>query len=152
MYGSCKCKNIEVQWQTIDHSLVPRACQCSYCMSKGAAYVSKSGSKVEATIHDSNSYGKVQHGSKNAIFHECTNCGDVVFVSVEIDGEMYGAINANCLTNKMGFSNPLLTNFSGESGAEKRKRWRENWCHPVLITNQGSKTSFTRDADTGAPV
>lgn len=136
-YGSCKCKNIEIHWQVIDLTLVPRACLCSYCISKGAAYVSKPHSKFEATIHDDNSYSKVQHGSRSAIFHECTNCKIVVFVTAEIGGEVYGALNANCLINKMGFSNPVSTDFSTESGAEKRERWRKNWCQPVLIKTQG---------------
>jgi len=150
MYGSCKCKNIKVQWQVIDLTLVPRACQCSYCISKGAAYVSKSGSKFEVTIHDDNSYGKVRQGSGSAIFHECTNCEVVVFVTAKIGSEVYGALNANCLVNKMGFSTPIATDFSTESGAEKRKRWRQNWCQPVLITSQGCKAPSAQDAVTGA--
>ena len=134
MYGSCKCKNIEIHWQLIDLSLVPRACQCSYCVSKGAVYVSKSRSRFEALIHDDACYARVQHGSKSATFHECTNCDVVVFVTVVIDGEVYGALNANCLINKIGFSTPVPTDFSAESGAHKQERWRQNWCCPVLIT------------------
>ena len=136
MYGSCSCRNIEVRWQITDLSLVPRACQCSYCTSKETAYVSKSRSKFEAIIHDDACYGKVQHGSKNATFHECMNCDVVVFVTAVIDGEVYGALNAKCLINKMGFSTPVLTDFSRESGTQKQERWRRNWCWPVLITSQ----------------
>lgn len=139
IYGSCQCKNIEIRWQLIDLSLVPRACQCSYCVSMGAAYVSKSRSRFEATIHDDACYREVKHGSKHAIFHECTNCDVVVFVTAEIDGEIFGALNANCLINKLGFSVPIPTDFSAESGTQKQDRWRKNWCQPVLITKRGRK-------------
>ena len=142
MYGCCDCKNIEIHWQISDLSLIPRACQCSYCAAKGAAYVSKSRSKFEATIHNDNCYGRVHHGSGSATFHECTNCDTVVFVTAEIEGELYGALNAHCLTNPLGFPTPILTHFSKESGATKQQRWRQNWCQPVLILS-----SSERDTD-----
>ena len=36
MHGSCRCKNIAVEWQTVDYSVVPRQCQCEYCKAKSA--------------------------------------------------------------------------------------------------------------------
>ena len=133
MYGSCNCKNIEIQWQTIDLSLVPRACQCSYCLAKGAAYVSKTRSSFQAIIHNERCYAKVQQGSRSAIFHECTNCDVVVFVTAQINGDVYGALNANCLLNKVGFSTPIITDFGTESVTQKQHRWAKNWCLPVII-------------------
>ena len=137
MYGYCVCMNIELRWQLTDLCHVPRACQCSYCASKGAAYVSNPGSALEAIILNDSCYATVQHGSMSAVFHECTNCDTVVFVTAEIDGELYGALNANCFTNKLGFSTPVPTDFSTESAGQKRERWRKNWCAPVRITVQG---------------
>ena len=133
--GSCECNNIKVIWHTIDHSLVPRACQCEYCSSKDAAYVTKSGTKFEAIIQNENLHKQVQHGSRSAVFHECANCGQVIFVTSEIDGELYGALNARHLTNKFGFAEPVELNYSYQSLEQKRDRWRQNWCHPVLITS-----------------
>ena len=136
-YGSCECKNIEIYWEVENLTLTPRACQCGYCMSMGAAYISKSGSTFEANIRTDACYHKVQHGSRNAIFHECTNCHIVVFVTAEMDGTVYGVLNANCLVNQAGLSTPITTNFGTESGAQKQQRWRQNWCQPVLITSRG---------------
>jgi hypothetical protein len=133
MHGSCSCNNIEIAWQVIDHSLVPRACQCDYCLQKSAAYVCKSGTTFEVTIRSSTLHRALQHGSNSAVFHECANCGQFVFVTAEIQGELYGALNANLLNNKLGFSAAVNVNFSEQSAAQKQQRWRQNWCHPVLI-------------------
>lgn len=135
MRGSCDCNNIEIIWHVIDYSLVPRACQCDYCVTKSAAYVSKSATKFEAIIRNNNLHKTVQQGSNSAVFHECANCDQVIFVTIEIDGELYGALNANHLNNKLGFSTPVKTNFSSQTAQQKQERWRQNWCHPVSITN-----------------
>lgn len=137
--GSCGCKNIEVTWHTVDLSSVPRACQCDYCSSKAAKYVTKSGTRFDVLIRNKKLLKEVQHGSKSAVFHECANCGQLVFVTAEIDDQLYGALNANCLNNKLGFSDSVQANFSSQTREEKRERWRENWCYPVRITRQGSR-------------
>ncbi len=136
LLGSCDCHNIEVAWHTVDHSLVPRACQCAYCFGKSAAYVSKSGTRVDVRIRNSRLHKTIQHGSHSADFHECTNCDQVILVTAEIDGELYGALNANKLENRFGFPAPIEVNFSSQSAVEKRERWRQNWCYPVRITTQ----------------
>lgn len=132
--GSCDCNNIKVTWHVFDYSLVPRACQCDYCFSKSAAYVTKEGTKLEVLIHNEKFHKKVQQGSNSAVFHECSNCNQIVFVTTEIEDELYGALNANHLNNRFGFSASVNTNFSSQTAKQKRERWRQNWCHPVLIT------------------
>jgi hypothetical protein len=134
LYGGCSCNNIAVIWHTVDYSLVPRACQCDYCQSKSAAYVSKSGTRFEAKIRKEHFHHKAQHGSNSAVFHECSNCDQVVFVTVAIEGELYGALNANLLNNRLGFSSPVETNVSDQTAEQKLDRWRQNWCCPVVIS------------------
>ena len=138
MSGRCDCGNIEITWHVETSSFVPRACQCEYCASKAAAYVTKPGSKIEVAIQSNKRHKVVQHGSNTAKFHECLKCDQVVFVTSEIDGELYGALNANHLDNHVGFSEPVRANFSSQTADEKRSRWRQNWCHPVCITTKGS--------------
>jgi hypothetical protein len=67
-------------------------------------------------------YRRVQQGSKTATFHECRNCDTVIFVTALIDGVMFGALNANCLNNKLGFSAPVRIHFGAESSAHKIER------------------------------
>ena len=139
MRGSCRCNNITVLWHTVDYSVVPRACQCEYCLAKGAAYVCKSGTAVEVLVHKERLHRVIEHGSGSARFHECANCGDVVFVTADIEGEIYGVLNALCMKNTLGFPAPVKTDFRGHSAEQKRERWRQNWCHPVTIKNPGGE-------------
>jgi len=131
--GHCHCHNIEVLWQTNDHSLVPRACGCGYCTGREAAWVSKSGTRFRATVHRANSHRVVRHGSGQAAFHECTGCDSVVFVTAEVEGTVYGVLNARFLDNPMGFADPVPMDFSGQGADEKRERWQRNWCAPVKV-------------------
>jgi hypothetical protein len=129
----CDCNNIEVIWDVSDCDSAPRACQCDYCFSKSAAYVSKSGTAFEVVIRNSTLHSTVQHGSNSAVFHECARCEQIVFVSAEIEGTLYGALNVKHLSSKQGFSAPIKMDFSGQTAEQKRERWRQNWCHPVRI-------------------
>lgn len=133
MHGGCHCNNIQVHWRTTDYSVVPRACQCDYCRQKGAAYVSKSGTAVEVRIHRESQRRIVTHGSQCAEFHECVTCSDVVLVTARIDGETYGALNAQCLHNPLGFSPAVSIDYSGQSAQQKQRRWRQNWCSPIRM-------------------
>ena len=117
----------------MSHNLIPRACQCDYCASKAAAYVTQSGTKFDVLIHSEKLHKKIQHGSSSAVFHECGNCDQVIFVTAEINGELYGALNANHLNNKLGFSTRVEVDFSSQTAIQKQERWRKNWCHPVLV-------------------
>jgi len=82
----------------------------------------------------------------SAKFHECTNCGELVFVTAEIEEELYCSLNAGCIKNPFEFGASVKMQLYNQTAAEKRNRWRQNWCHPVLITGQGS-----RDALPGTP-
>jgi hypothetical protein len=150
MRGSCSCNNISLIWKSIDFSLVPRKCSCDYCSMKGAAYVSKSGTAVEAKICEEDLHSVKEHGSQQAKFHECANCGDVVFVTVTVEGDQYCALNVNCLDNRERFPEARCVNFSDLKPMEKRERWRKNWCHPILITSQGCKAPSAQDGVTAA--
>jgi len=92
---------------------------------------------IDVVINNVKLHDVVQHGSQTAEFHECLRCNQVVFVTAEIEGELYGALNANHLVNSVGFAEPVLANFSAQTADEKRNRWRKNWCHPVFITIKG---------------
>ena len=128
MRGNCRCRNIEVRWQITDYSLVPRACPCVYCQQKSAAYVSKSGSRFTVVIHNESLHKTTQNGSHQARFHECANCGDLVFVTAEIEGETFGALNAHCLRNPAGFPAPVPIDNTAQSAREKLTRWQQHWC------------------------
>ena len=131
--GSCHCNNITLAWRNIDFSLVPRRCGCDYCCARSAEYVSKSGTAVEVVIRNPRLHATATHGSGQALFHECANCGTLVFVSATIDGELYCAINASCLDDRPKFPAAIAVDFSEQEPQSKLQRWRENWCRPLSI-------------------
>ncbi len=131
--GRCQCGNIKTEWNCFDYSMSPRACQCSYCRSKQAAYVSKPGSLFKLVIKDKKHHLKIKQGSETATFHECSYCNSLIAVTVEIDNTLYGILNAEHLNNKIEFSAAVETDFDGQSADQKQQRWQHNWCFAEII-------------------
>ena len=128
MYGRCHCGNVELHWQLVDHSLVPRCCQCDYCSTRALAWVSKSGTRLRATVHRSALYRTVTHGTQTAQFHECTYCDTTVLASSEVDGDDYAVVNALCVQTPKGFVPGRAVSFSNETLAHRQSRRKANWC------------------------
>jgi len=134
MLGNCKCKNLIVDWQIRDLSLVARACQCNYCRTKQAHWISKSKSTFSLKVRYQNHYQVNKHGSHLAQFHECTNCNEVVAVSTTLNKSIYGAINAKCLSQYERF--PAAKKVFPETNqtiTDRQSMWQNNWCCPVEI-------------------
>jgi hypothetical protein len=125
--GQCQCGNIKVQWNCIDYSMSPRACQCDFCKPRNAAYVSKPGSLFELSANDNSHHKKVKQGSNTATFHECSYCDSLIAVTVDIDKTLYGILNARHLNNRIEFSDIVETDFDGQSVEQKKQRWQRNW-------------------------
>ena len=128
MYGSCNCGNVELHWQSVDCSLVPRNCQCGYCATRKIAWVSKSGTRLRCTVRRGSLYRSVAHGTQTARFHECTYCDTTVLASSEVDGDNYAVINANCMRPPKEFMPGRSVSFSGETLARRQSRRKANWC------------------------
>jgi len=45
------------------------------------------------------------------------------------------APHANQFVDQSAISAPVKMDFNSQSEEEKRQRWGQNWCHPVLIKN-----------------
>lgn len=133
IHGSCSCGNIEIVWSPNQAPRIPRACQCNYCISKQASYVSEPNSELSAIIHATEFHRIVRHGTNTAEFHECSACNTLVFVSSCIGGETYGVINSICLPS-LSLETAVNMQFEQETEQERLVRRRQNWCHPVLIT------------------
>ena len=134
MKVACGCGNIELHWQLVDLSLVPRACDCDYCSGHGANWVSKSGTRVKAVVHNPLYYRIVRQGSETAEFHECTRCQVPVFASATVDEQDYAVINAGCLANTPGFNDPVPASFAGETADQRAQRRERNWCLLTRLT------------------
>ena len=139
MLGSCRCNNLQVDWQIKDFSLVPKACQCDYCTSKNAAYVAKPGSKFSLTVKHNNQYRPHQNGrpspnnEPSAVFHECLNCKDLVAVTCEIGGVNYGLINVHTLKQRERFPAVKAYPFVDQELSVRLHARQQNWSSPVTV-------------------
>jgi len=134
MKGHCRCRNISLDWQTVDQSLVPRRCGCSFCLARDLTWVSKAGTRLRVTVNNPRYHELLRQGTETAEFHRCSYCDQVVFASSEINGDLFAVISAASLHNPAGFAEPVLADFDGEPVGDRLDRRRRNWCGPVRIT------------------
>ncbi len=123
---SCQCKNIEVDWNTVNSAIVARKCGCQYCIEKDADYVSDADSQVSFKINNPQQHKSVQQGTNTADFHECTNCG-LVLVTCEIEGVVYAVLNAKVLALKNYSLNQTLNDLTNESIDLRLARRQKTW-------------------------
>ncbi len=130
--GSCHCNQVELQL-TLPKPLQkyePRACDCDFCMQRDVMYLSDplSHLSILSTINLIHS----KQGSEQAQFLSCVNCEQLVAVVSEIDGELRGAINAECLNDSSLMAKPISVNPQSLNPSEKRERWAQNWSRVSL--------------------
>lgn len=139
MLGSCRCKNLRVNWQIKDFSLIPKACGCNYCVSKNAAYVAKPGSKFTLSVQHANQYRAHANGrpspdgEPSAVFHECLFCEELVAVTCTIDEVSYGIINVNALDQRERFPETKSYSFVDQALPVRLEHRKNNWSYPVSI-------------------
>ena len=133
MRGACRCGNIQLNWQTVDLSIVPRACACDFCRARSVLGVGKANSPVRVEIHGAVRHRVLTQGTGTAQFHECGHCDTLVLATCDIDGRLYGVLNAQCLVNPAGFAPAMPLVVTDEPLAERLARRRRNWCSPVVI-------------------
>jgi hypothetical protein len=140
IHGGCDCGNIKIVWNVDEPPRAPRACQCDYCTAQQASYVSAPGSGFSATIRRPEHHRIIHQGTETADFHECSVCNRLVFVSSNIEGDIYGVINSRCLRD-LGLETPVHMQFTQESKQVRLERRRRNWCHPVHINGRKPATA-----------
>lgn len=125
--GSCQCNQVELQL-TLPKPLQeyePRACDCDFCAQRDVLYVSDPLSRLNivSTINLFHS----KQGSEQAQFLSCVNCEQLVAVVTEINGELRGAINAECLDDSSLLAKPVSVNPKSLNPTQKRERWAKSW-------------------------
>lgn len=111
---ACKCGNTQIEWDSSISSLLARRCGCDYCTEQDCAYVGDPSSTISYKILDPVLCRIVQHGTETASFYECVHCG-LVFVTSEIEGVLYGVLNAKALGVKGYKVDGEIKTFSNES-------------------------------------
>ena len=127
MNKRCSCGNITIEWDTKIKSLIARQCDCDYCVSCGAEYVSDPDSYVKYKINDKSKHRVIQHGTETAEFHECMNCG-VILVTSQIKAQTYCVLNAKALDISYSSLDKDKKNYNGESVNQRLDRRSKKWC------------------------
>ena len=117
--------------------MAPRACQCSFCIPRGASYVSDPASRLEVRLRDPRMVYAHVHGTGTAKFVHCGLCNELVYVRCEIEGRTYGLIAAQALSHSPPAA-PYPVDHDGESMAQRLARRAAHWI-PDLVVFDGAQ-------------
>ncbi|BHH82613.1 GFA family protein [Desulforhopalus sp. 52FAK] len=125
--NTCSCGKIQIKL-TLPKPIeeyTPRACDCDFCTTRKAAYISDPDGVLEIT--QSEGLESLIQGSKQAKFWQCKSCHDLIAVTHEFETGLQGAINANCLAGSNKLQNPISVSPKTLSPEEKIERWQAGW-------------------------
>jgi hypothetical protein len=125
--GTCGCKStiFRVQLPEPLNNYSPRSCDCQFCASQNAVYLSDPNGKLEIVFEKDPEPTK--QGSEQAKFLYCPTCGDLVCVVCSIEGQWRGAINIAISPVFSELQNAVLVSPRLLSAQEKIDRWNFTW-------------------------
>jgi hypothetical protein len=121
--GSCHCGRLALTFSTriAPERFSPRACDCSFCMRHGAAYISDPEGSLLIEARQADALARYSFGHGLARFLLCAQCGVLVAVLFENEGRTYASVNARCVDAKFG--EPKVASPQKLDAAQKRERW-----------------------------
>jgi len=122
--GACHCGEASFVFETAG-ALAPRACQCGFCRRHNARTVSDPGGAALLTLGAKVS--RYRFGSRTTDFLICARCGVYVGATVEIEGQLYAALNLNAFDDPRLDLEAAPVSYDGESAEVKADRRRSNW-------------------------
>ncbi|OOG36233.1 aldehyde-activating protein [Rhodanobacter sp. C05] len=138
--GGCHCGQLHVTFSTAldPASIVPRACDCSFCQKHGAAYVSDPAGQLSVIMRSPGALRRYRQGSNTAEFLLCDRCGVLVAVVFEQNARIYGAVNARSLEGPTGFGSAAPSSPQLLAPGEKVARWSQLWVPDVELITSGT--------------
>jgi len=139
--GKCHCGNIAVtlEWEGDPPVIPARACGCTFCLKHGGVWTSNPQSSLAVAIRDASLVSKYAFASRTALFHICSRCGAVPFVTSEVADRLYAVVNVNVLENiDPTWLRRTPTSFDGEDVESRLSRRARNWIASVHIAEVGA--------------
>lgn len=132
--ASCHCQRLQLAlYGALEPAATsPRACDCSYCLAHGAAWVSDPGGELVVTASGADALGRYRQGSESAEFLFCRHCGVLLAVVFATDEGLRGAVNVRCLARAGEFAPAQVVSPQQLPAEDRRERWRRLWS-PVRI-------------------
>lgn len=138
--GVCHCGNLKATLTTNKkpQSMWLRACQCNFCRSHNMRSLSDSEGHMVLRVQDKTQLNRYLFGLKMVDFLICKNCGNYIGAVQQVDGQLFGIMNAN-LTEDRGqqFGEATQAYYEGETGKERSARRKEVWTPANLTINGG---------------
>ena len=136
--GACHCGAIRVTLMVAGSAaqLSPRHCGCDFCQKHQGLYVSAPDGELEIAIAGQEAVNRYAFGHKTAEFLVCRICGVVPAVISEIDGNLYGIVNANALEPPLSVEESQIptADYESENMANRLGRRKQRWIGEVTVT------------------
>lgn len=134
--GGCHCGNLRLTMalSRAADTYSPRACDCDFCVSHAAAYLSDPAGSLAIQVKDASKLARYRQGSGQAEFLVCGGCGVLVGVVYEADGHHYAAANARAFAGGVSFGAAQIASPKQLGPDEKSARWQSLWFRDVDVT------------------
>ncbi len=141
--GGCDCGNISyvAKITSTPSMLGPRLCDCRFCTSHGAAYISDGEGELEVVIRKEHDTSRYRQGSRIADFLLCKTCGVLIGVFYEEGERVYASINARSADDYADFGAGQVVSLTRLGDEERIARWKRAWFRHVTIGHEGGQAS-----------
>lgn len=129
----CLCGKVSVSLalSTSIENYAPRQCDCNFCQQHQLAYLSDASGHLSIT--SITLLKKLQQGSAQAIFWQCSGCEQIIAVTHLSGEELRGAVNAQLFSSNYNFPPAIVVSPKLLSPKEKRQRWSTMWLKVSFI-------------------
>lgn len=134
--GGCHCGNVRytLNSDVPVSSWTARFCDCSFCIRQGGLYASHPTASLTVGVEKPERLGRYRFATASADFCFCLTCGVFVYITSEIDGQLFGLVNMNSLDERpQEFAQAPVMSFEEEQPEERLQRRRKNWIAKVQI-------------------
>ena len=130
--GTCECGNthLSIELPKPLACYTPRACDCEYCVARNISYLSHPAGI--ARIKVTHAPVQQQQGSRQATFHHCSECNDLLLVTCKIGSVLQGAVNVALLNHNDALTSPVRVSPKLLSPEQKRSRWDSAWMKVIF--------------------
>jgi hypothetical protein len=138
--GGCHCGQLRVAFSSAldPASMIPRACDCTFCEKHGAAYVSDPAGRLSIVASGADALRRYRQGSQTAEFLLCDRCGVLVAVIFDDGTRVYGAVNVRSLERPTDFGTSVPASPQSLAPGEKVARWSQLWIPDVELLTSDS--------------
>ena len=133
--GGCHCGNIlvDLELSRAPGTYNPRVCDCDFCRKHGASYLSDPDGSLHIHVKDAHFLGKYRQGSGIADCLLCSNCGVLVGVAYQNDGQLFAAVNSQVVEEGTSFGEKKVVSPKTLTAREKTERWKGIWFPNVTL-------------------